>query len=139
MANKGSRHEIVVDKDMVAFVEVHSNLKQFFHDCVSQAIFLVVVFVFVFLRSDPSLCQKPQAVARHRVTQHPKFDSPTVVVVVTAVAVVVVGQILHETGFVFDTYEAFIDTNFLMRGVVMPKYPVCMVHRGLVPCRGIVI
>jgi hypothetical protein len=50
---------------------------------------------------------------------------------------VLVGQILHETGFVFGTYQAFIDTNFLMRCVVMPEYPVCMVHKGLVPCTGI--
>jgi hypothetical protein len=47
----------------------------------------------VFLRPGPSVCEKPHAVIRQRVTQHPKFDSPTVVVLV--------GQILHETGFVF--------------------------------------
>jgi hypothetical protein len=53
--------------------------------------------------------------------------------------VVLVEQMLHETGFVFGTYQAFIDTNFLMRGVVMPEYPVCMVHQGLVPCTGIAV
>jgi hypothetical protein len=60
------------------------------------------------------------------VAQHPKFYSPVVVVLVR--------QILHETGFVFGTY-----TNFLMRGVVMPEYPVCIVHTGLVPCIGIIV
>jgi hypothetical protein len=37
------------------------------------------------------------------------------------------------------TCRVFIDTNFLIRGVVMPEYPVCMVHKGLVPCAGIVV
>jgi hypothetical protein len=88
--------------------------------------------VLVFLRPGPSTCEKPQAVFGHRVTQHPKFDSPTVVVVP-------VGQTLHETGFVFGTYQAFVNTTCLMRGVVMPEYPVCMLHKGLVPCTGIVV
>jgi hypothetical protein len=52
---------------------------------------------------------------------------------------VLVGQILHETGFVFGTCQAFIDNNFLMRGVVIPEYPVCMVHKALVPCKVIVL
>jgi hypothetical protein len=41
MADKWNRHEIVVvvDENMVAFVEVPSSLEQFFHDGVSQAIF----------------------------------------------------------------------------------------------------
>jgi hypothetical protein len=65
------------------------------------------------------------------VALHPKFDSPTVVVLV--------GQILHETGFVFGTYQAFIDTDFLMRGVLMPEYPFYIVHKGLVPCTGFVV
>jgi hypothetical protein len=52
---------------------------------------------------------------------------------------VLVGQIFHETGFIFGTYQAFVDTDFLMRGVAMPEYPVCMVHKGLVPCTGIVV
>jgi hypothetical protein len=47
--------------------------------------------------------------------------------------VVLVGRILRETGFVSGTY-----TNFLMRGVVMAEYPVCMIHNGLVPCTEIV-
>jgi hypothetical protein len=62
--------------------------------------------------------------------QHPKFYSP--------MGVVLVGQILHETGFVFGTYQAFI-TDFLMRGTVMPEYPTCMVHKGLVSCTGILV
>jgi hypothetical protein len=51
--------------------------------------------------------------------------------------VVLVGQILHETGFVFGTYQAFVNTNFLMRSVVMPEYPVCMVHQVLLPAQGL--
>jgi hypothetical protein len=47
------------------------------------------------------------------VTQPPKFDSPRVVVHVE--------QILHDTGFVFGTYQAFVDTDFLMRGVEMAE------------------
>jgi hypothetical protein len=66
--------------------------------------------VLVFLRPGPSVCEKPQAVVGHRVAQHPRFDSSTVVVLV--------GQIVHETGFVFDTYQAFVNTNLLMRGVM---------------------
>jgi hypothetical protein len=27
----------------------------------------------------------------------------------------------------------------LMTGVVMPEYPVCMVHQGLLPCTGIIV
>jgi hypothetical protein len=69
------------------------------------------------LRPGSSVCEKPQAVVGHSVAQHPKFDSPTVVVLV--------GQIVHESDFVF--------------GAVMPEYPVCMVHKRLVPCTGIVI
>jgi hypothetical protein len=53
--------------------------------------------------------------------------------------VMLVGRILCDTGFVFGTYQAFIDTYFLMRGVVMPEYPVCMVHKGLVPSTGLVV
>jgi hypothetical protein len=87
--------------------------------------------VLVFLRPGPSVCEKPQAVIGHTVAQHPKFDSPTVVVLL--------GQILHETGFVFGVYQAPTDTNFLVRGVGMPDYPVCMVHMGLVPCTGIAV
>jgi hypothetical protein len=41
MVDKWKGQEIVVDEDMVAFVEVPSNLKQFFHDGVPQAIFLL--------------------------------------------------------------------------------------------------
>jgi hypothetical protein len=52
---------------------------------------------------------------------------------------VLVGQVLYEIGFVFGTYQAFVDTNFLMRGVMMPEYPVCMVHKGFVPCAGIIV
>jgi hypothetical protein len=129
MMGKWNRHEIVVDEDMVAFVEVPSNLKQFFHNGVPQAIFLDVDLIF--LRPDPSVCENPQAVVGQRVTQHPKFDSPTVVVLV--------GQILHETGFVFGTCQAFVDTDFLMRGVVIAEYPVCKVCTGLVPCTGIIV
>jgi hypothetical protein len=76
--------------------------------------------ILVFLRPGPSVYEKPQAVVGHKVAHHPKFDSPVVVMLV--------GQILHETGFVFGTYQAFIDCNFVMRDVVMPEYPVCMVH-----------
>jgi hypothetical protein len=68
--------------------------------------FLLAV-ILVFLRPSPSVCEK------HRVTQHPNFGSP--------VLVVLVGQILHETGFVFGTYQAFVKTNLLMRVVVMPE------------------
>jgi hypothetical protein len=39
MADKWNRHEIVVDEDMVAFVEVPFSLKHFFHNGVSQAIY----------------------------------------------------------------------------------------------------
>jgi hypothetical protein len=41
MADRRDRHDIVVDKDMVAFDEVPSNLKQSFHDGVPQAIFFL--------------------------------------------------------------------------------------------------
>jgi hypothetical protein len=99
MMDKWNRHEVVVDKVMVAFVEVPSNIKQSFHDGVPQ--------------------------------EHLKFDSPTVVMLV--------GQTLRETGFVFGTYQAFADTNFLMRVVVVPEYSVCMVHKGLLSCTGIVV
>jgi hypothetical protein len=57
--------------------------------------------------------KNPQVVVGQKVTQHPKFDSPTVVVLV--------GQILHKTGFVFGTYQAFVNTNFFMRSVVLPE------------------
>jgi hypothetical protein len=87
--------------------------------------------VLLFLRPGPSVCEKHQAVVGHRVAKHPKFDSPVVVVLV--------GQVLHETGFVFGTYQAFVNIDFFMRGVVMPEYPLCMVHKGLVPCSGIVV
>jgi hypothetical protein len=130
MVDKWNRHEIVVDEGMVALVEVPSNLKQFFPDGVLLVIFFLDV-VLVFLRPVFSVCEKPQAVVGHRVAQHPKFDSPVVVVLI--------GQILYETGFVFGTYQAFVDTNFLMRGVVMPEYPVCMVHQGLVPRTVIIV
>jgi hypothetical protein len=66
-----------------------------------------------------------------RVTQHPKFYPQFVVVLVW--------QILHGTGFVFGTYQGFVDSDFLMRGAVMPEYPVCMVHKALAPCTGIVV
>jgi hypothetical protein len=33
---------------------------------------------------------------------------------------VLVGQILHETGFVVGTNKAFVNSDFLMKGVVMP-------------------
>jgi hypothetical protein len=62
LADKWNRHEIVVNEDMVAFVEVPSN-KQFFHDGVPQDIFLVVVLVF--LRIGPSICEYPQLVVGH--------------------------------------------------------------------------
>jgi hypothetical protein len=39
VVDKWDRHEIVFDEDMVAFVEVPSSIKQFFHDGVRQAIF----------------------------------------------------------------------------------------------------
>jgi hypothetical protein len=100
MADKLNRYEIVVEEEMVGFVEVPSNLKQFFHDGVPQTILLDVVSDF--LRPDPSVCEKTQAVVGHRVAQHPKFDSPVVVVLVV--------QMLHETGFVFGTYQAFVNT-----------------------------
>jgi hypothetical protein len=118
IADKWNRHEIVVDKDMVAFFEVPSILKHIFRSGVPQAISLDVMLVF--LRPGPSICEKSHAAVGHRVAQHPKFDSPVVVVLL--------GQILHETCFVFVTYQAFVDGNFLMRGVVMPEYHVCMVH-----------
>jgi hypothetical protein len=60
--------------------------------------------------------KKPQAVVGHRVTQHPKFDSSAVMVLLV--------QILHETDFVFGTYQAFVATDFLMRDIVMTEYPV---------------
>jgi hypothetical protein len=75
--------------------------------------------------------KNPWAVVGQRVAQHPKSDSPIVVVLVWL--------ILHDVGFVFGVYQAFVDTNFLMRGVVIPEYPVCMVHKGLGPCTGIVL
>jgi hypothetical protein len=53
MAGKWNGHDIVVDEDTVAFVEVPSNLKQFFHDGALQAISLDVVLVF--LRPGPSV------------------------------------------------------------------------------------
>jgi hypothetical protein len=56
MANKWNRHEIVVEEDVVAFVEVPSNLKQFFHDGVPDAIFLDVVLVP--LRPGLCVCEK---------------------------------------------------------------------------------
>jgi hypothetical protein len=40
--DKWNRHEIVVIEDMVAFVEVPFNLKQFFHNSVPQAIFFML-------------------------------------------------------------------------------------------------
>jgi hypothetical protein len=43
MVDRHDAHEIVVDEDMVAFAEVPSNLKQFFHDGVPQAIFVDIV------------------------------------------------------------------------------------------------
>jgi hypothetical protein len=46
--------------------------------------------------------------------------------------VVLVGQILHETGFVFGTYQAFIDTKFLEEGRLHGP-------QGLVPCTGITV
>jgi hypothetical protein len=54
-------------------------------------------------------------------------------------AAVVVGQMVRETGFVFGIYQVFIDTNSLMWGVVMHKYPVSMVHKGLIPCTGVLV
>jgi hypothetical protein len=120
MVDKWDRHEIVVKEDMVAFVEVPFNLKQFFHVGAPKAV--VLDNVLVFLRLGPSVCENPQAIVGHRITEHPKFDFPMVVVLVR--------QILHETGFAFGTYQAFVDTDFLMRGVVVPEYPVCMVHKG---------
>jgi hypothetical protein len=84
-----------------------------------------------FLRPGPSECEKPQAVVGQRDAQHPKFDSPTVVVVV--------GEILLETGFVFGTYQAFVNITFLMRVVVISEYPVCMIQKWLVPCTGIIV
>jgi hypothetical protein len=77
VADKWNRHVIVVNEDMVAFIEVPSNVKQFFHDSIPQA-FLVLVF----LKPDPHVCEKPQAVAEDRVAQHLKCDSPTVMVLV---------------------------------------------------------
>jgi hypothetical protein len=94
MADKWNRHERVVDEDIVAFVGVPSSLKQIFHNSVPQAILLDVVLVLL----RPGL----SVVVGHRVAQHPKFDSPMVVVLVR--------QILHETGFVFGTYQAFVNT-----------------------------
>jgi hypothetical protein len=79
---------------MVAFVEVPFNLVQFFHDGVPQVLFLDAVLVF--MRPGPSVCDKPQAVVAHTRT-NPKFDSSEVVVLVQ--------QILHETGFVSGTYH----------------------------------
>jgi hypothetical protein len=67
MADKWNSHETAVDKDMVAFVEVPSNLKQFFHDSVPQAIFFLDV-VLVFLKPGSSVCEKPQAVVGHKVS-----------------------------------------------------------------------
>jgi hypothetical protein len=31
-----------------------------------------------------------------------------------------------------------IDTNFLIRGIVMTEYPVCMFYKRFVPCTGII-
>jgi hypothetical protein len=39
MADKWNRHETVTDEDTIAFVEVPSKIKQFFHDGASQAFF----------------------------------------------------------------------------------------------------
>jgi hypothetical protein len=64
--------------------------------------------VLAFLIPGSSVCEKPQAVVGHRVSQHPKSDS--------SMMVMLVGQILYETGVVFGTYQAFFDTSFLMRG-----------------------
>jgi hypothetical protein len=89
MADKRNRHEITVDQDVVAFVEVPSNLKQFF-TMVHPKPFSFLDVVLVFLRTGTS-------VVGHRFTQHPKFDSPMVVVLA--------GQTLHETGFVFGTHH----------------------------------
>jgi hypothetical protein len=63
--------------------------------------------VLVFLRPGPSVCEKLQEVVGQRAAKHPKFDSPTVVVRVE--------QILHETGFIFGTYQTFIH-QFLDEG-----------------------
>jgi hypothetical protein len=121
MADEWNRHEIVVDDDMVAFVEAPSSLKQFFTTVYPRPFFFLDV-VLVFLRPGPSLCEKPQAVIGHKVAQHPKFDSPMLVVPV--------GQILLVTGFVFGTYQAFVDTDFLMRVVVMPEFLFAWSTRG---------
>jgi hypothetical protein len=53
LADKWKRHEIFVDNDMVDFVKVPSNLKQFFHSGIIQGILLDVVLVF--LRIGPSV------------------------------------------------------------------------------------
>jgi hypothetical protein len=92
MADKWNRHKIVVDKD-VAIVEVPSISSSFFMTVYPRPFFFNVALVF--LRPGPSVCEKPQAEVGHRVTQHPKFNSSTVVVLVV--------QILLETGFVFGT------------------------------------
>jgi hypothetical protein len=56
VGDKWNKYEIVVDEDVVDFVEVPSNHKQLFHNGVPQAIFLDVVLVF--LRPGPSVCGK---------------------------------------------------------------------------------
>jgi hypothetical protein len=58
IVDKWNRHEIVVNEDMVVFVKVPCNLKQFFHDGVLHAIFLDAVLVF--LRPGPSVCENPR-------------------------------------------------------------------------------
>jgi hypothetical protein len=85
--------------------------------------------VLVFLSPGPSVCEKPQTAVDHRVAQHPKFDSP--------IMVVLVGQILQETGFAFGTHQAFVNTTFLIRGVMMLEYPVAWSTRGWYLAQGL--
>jgi hypothetical protein len=63
----------------------------------------------VFLRPGPSVHEKLQAPVGHVVAQWTKSASPVVVVLA--------GQIPHETGFAFGTYQAFV-FDYLMRGVL---------------------
>jgi hypothetical protein len=79
-AEKWDSHEIVVKEHMVAFVEVPPISSSFFIMAYLRPFFFYVVLFF--LRNDPSVCEKSQAVVGYRVAQHPKFGSPTAMVFV---------------------------------------------------------
>jgi hypothetical protein len=61
MTDKWNRHEIVFDEDMVAFVEVPSNPKEFFsQQCITGHFFFFLDIFLVFLRLGPSVYKNPK-------------------------------------------------------------------------------